>query len=533
MSPRVSADRRSGDALTVERLYVVGSNGPRYDSAVEDNVPHAERLRSALFRVDAPVIVLWGWPGTGKRRFLRWLQAFEPTRCRSLSPTEVASLQSQRQSIVDPEVRYLLVDSLSVEDLLRGCRHLRPQQSLVVQANRWVRVPGLDVGVVGPAEWLLTTDEAEKHWRQLATGGSWRRAYSQTFGWLRPLELLATAAGAEAPTRLSSFFDKEVLDLLPAVEVEALTRSVLVDAEGAEPGSELAAEKLAQERALGLNELPLPPAFLTHLEELSRGARRRRRPDAPSAVSSTALESIGFGLSFLGPPLLTRFDADGNRSPVHVSLRRAVHLLAFLSLSDNRSASREEILEVVWERETDNQVRANFHPTVSWLRRALRLEDGRPVVLHEQGVYRLNPELYWDLDTDRFSRALADREPQIERLESARRLYRGRFLTGLEGTWIEEQREVWQQAYGELLRAQASCQLEAQLWTEAEDSFRRLLQIDPMQEDVYLSIMRIYARRGRRDLVRRQYDRLCQLLLRELGAEPMASTVAGYQDLMS
>jgi len=45
--------------------------------------------------------------------------------------------------------------------------------------------------------------------------------------------------------------------------------------------------------------------------------------------------------------------------------------------------------------------------------------------------------------------------------------------------------------------------------------------------------MRIYARQGRRDLVRRQYERLTSLLREDLGVEPLAETTDAYQRLMA
>ena len=45
--------------------------------------------------------------------------------------------------------------------------------------------------------------------------------------------------------------------------------------------------------------------------------------------------------------------------------------------------------------------------------------------------------------------------------------------------------------------------------------------------------MRLYSREGRRDLVRRQYDRLASLLLDELGVEPLPDTTREYHQLMA
>ena len=64
------------------------------------------------------------------------------------------------------------------------------------------------------------------------------------------------------------------------------------------------------------------------------------------------------------------------------------------------------------------------------------------------------------------------------------------------------------------------------------DAYRSVLLEDPLQERVHLAVMRLYASQGRRDLVRRQYDRLCTLLLEELGVEPMPQTTREYHRLM-
>ena len=68
---------------------------------------------------------------------------------------------------------------------------------------------------------------------------------------------------------------------------------------------------------------------------------------------------------------------------------------------------------------------------------------------------------------------------------------------------------------------------------EAMDALRAVLIHDPLQERVHLALMQVYARQGRRDLVRRQYDRLAELLARELTIEPMEETIEAYHRLMA
>ena len=108
-----------------------------------------------------------------------------------------------------------------------------------------------------------------------------------------------------------------------------------------------------------------------------------------------------------------------------------------------------------------------------------------------------------------------------------------RRLQGYDDAWITTRREQLQRLYLNLLRELGGLYSDLDRLVDAEDAYRSLLAEDPLQEAVYVSIMRIYSRRGRRDLVRRQYERLCSILLEELGVEPMPATSDEYHQLMS
>ena len=54
----------------------------------------------------------------------------------------------------------------------------------------------------------------------------------------------------------------------------------------------------------------------------------------------------------------------------------------------------------------------------------------------------------------------------------------------------------------------------------------RLLALDPLQEVVHRTVMRLQAAQGRRDAALRQYQTCVELLQHELGVEPEAETKA-------
>ena len=111
-------------------------------------------------------------------------------------------------------------------------------------------------------------------------------------------------------------------------------------------------------------------------------------------------------------------------------------------------------------------------------------------------------------------------------------LYRGDFLAGIAAgdqtfeDWLRDERdrlsELAFDVYGKLL----AHQWKAGLLTKAVDSTRRLLAIDPLQEDAHQVLMRLYIAQGRLDRARREYDTCARMLRREFGVEPQPETKA-------
>ena len=250
-------------------------------------------------------------------------------------------------------------------------------------------------------------------------------------------------------------------------------------------------------------------------------------------------------LGLLGSPVARQRDEEGERE-LDWRLRRSFQVLAFLASSPGLQAGREELVEAVWPTEGERTIERNFHPTLSHLRRALEggsKEKDRPApLLFRNGVYRLNPEVVWEIDALELVRLmeegkeLAGRgqlETAVECLQRAWKLYRGPFLQGHYEGWVTARREEYQRLYLELLRNLGELYLRLERNAEALDAYRAALLEDPLQERIHVAVMQLYAQQGRRDLVRRQYDNLCRVLLDELGVAPEPDTTREYHRLMA
>jgi len=293
------------------------------------------------------------------------------------------------------------------------------------------------------------------------------------------------------------------------------------------------------------------PRLLAAALERERSRRRpaRARVAPPLPAQAVAEASAGsrpvYVLGLLGSPIARMRDEDGERE-LDCRLRRSFQVLAFLASSPNLQAGREVVIEAVWPNEGEQTIERNFHPTLSHLRRALeggrKGKDQPAPLLFRNGVYRLNPEVTWEIDVIEFSRfaeqgreaAGRDQmEAAAEAWGQAWKLYRGPFLQGHYEGWVASRREEYQRLYLELLRELGDLYVRLARNDDAMDAYRTVLVEDPLQERIHLAVMRLYAAQGRRDLVRRQYDNLCRILFEELGVAPLPETTREYHRLMA
>ncbi|HEX6202126.1 MAG TPA: bacterial transcriptional activator domain-containing protein, partial [Thermoanaerobaculia bacterium] len=156
-------------------------------------------------------------------------------------------------------------------------------------------------------------------------------------------------------------------------------------------------------------------------------------------------------------------------------------------------------------------------------------------------VYRLNPRLVWHVDAVEMARAVDEGarrlaegqpEPAAEAWSAAWRLYGGPLLAGWDAPWVLERRDELVRRYLEMLAGLGDVRERLGRLAEAVDAYRAALAAEPHQERTHQALMRLYARLGRRDHVRRQYERLAAMLAED-GLEPADETTAVYQRSMA
>ena len=160
-----------------------------------------------------------------------------------------------------------------------------------------------------------------------------------------------------------------------------------------------------------------------------------------------------------------------------------------------------------------------------------------PEILIDEGdSIRLNPTVVW-VDTEHFDR-LVDR-PSIHMTREATELYPGNLLEGYSSgsvefdDWIAERRlHYWRGAvgvFGRLLNAQ----IKAFWWDSAVETASRLLALDPTQEVVHRTLMRLQLEQGRADAALRRYQECADILKREFGRQPSPETERVHEEIQA
>jgi two-component SAPR family response regulator len=224
-------------------------------------------------------------------------------------------------------------------------------------------------------------------------------------------------------------------------------------------------------------------------------------------------------ISLLGD--VSAVDYRGNA--LSIGSRRTQALVVYLAMKIGGAPSRAEIGRLLFD---DANAELEVNELVRDLRYALRFLPGDVLIVDGETI-RFNREVV-DVDVQRFNDLIS--APSLNSTRKAADIYRGDLLAGFTtgipafDAWIEGRRLTFRRAataiFGNLLTAL----IRAGWWEEATDAAGRLLSIDPSQETVHRTLMRLQLEQGRPDAALRRYEECALVLQRELGRGPDAET---------
>jgi DNA-binding SARP family transcriptional activator len=202
---------------------------------------------------------------------------------------------------------------------------------------------------------------------------------------------------------------------------------------------------------------------------------------------------------------------------------------------------RDQLMDAFWPEAAPAAARNSLNVAVHGLRRAFRASAEVPVVVLEDGSYRLGPQLRLWLDVDEFERHVAggrrldaagDPGGAAAEYERALALYQGDFLADDPyEDWPVMTREHLLLNYLDVLDRLGGRYFDRGQYGACVALCRLLVQRDPCREGGHRRLMRCVARQGQPHLALRQYQACADALDRELGVDPDPATVALAQQI--
>lgn len=234
--------------------------------------------------------------------------------------------------------------------------------------------------------------------------------------------------------------------------------------------------------------------------------------------------------------LLGRFSLaidGGEPCVVPIASARRRGLLAYLSLQQGFTETRERLADLLWGDRLDKQARQSLRQCLVSLRKDLG-EIADDLLIVERDTIGLKPER---LSVDARDFLALSASGKSEDRAQARDLYRGPFLEGIDldvepfRDWVEAERGRLAAAAARLFENHALEQDRLGQGAGALRAAERLVALDPAQESAQRLLLQLRARHGSRDAALAQADTLRASLRRELDAEPEPETRTLIEDI--
>jgi CheY-like chemotaxis protein len=231
--------------------------------------------------------------------------------------------------------------------------------------------------------------------------------------------------------------------------------------------------------------------------------------------------------------LLGEFSAvDYRGDALSIGNRRTQALVVYLALKIGGRTSLTELAALLFgDPGAEGQVREvirDLHYALRYLPHDILVDDGTAVRFNRATV---------EVDARKFEELIA--APSMNSIRAAVEIYRGnlleQFSTGIRpfDEWLAERRlTYWRAAlaiFGNLL----TTQVRAGWWEEAVETAGRLLSLDPSQEVVHRTLMRLQLDQGRADSALRRYEECRDVLRREYHREPSEETERLHREILT
>ncbi len=215
----------------------------------------------------------------------------------------------------------------------------------------------------------------------------------------------------------------------------------------------------------------------------------------------------------------------GENQFVTLPTQKCTLLMGYLAFKKNTPLDRTSVASMIWPDHNESRARRNLNTEIWRLRKyldpALRT-DSRTI------TFSSNHNIF--IDVDLFEQVNAG--SSIPELEDAISLYLGGFMSGYFEDWILVKREYYADRLVQYLDRCAAHYQDAHDVRKAVACVRRILLLDPVNEECHRRLMRLYVMIEDYYSALHQYRECVDILERELGVRPMPETRALHDQIL-
>jgi len=234
--------------------------------------------------------------------------------------------------------------------------------------------------------------------------------------------------------------------------------------------------------------------------------------------------------------LFNGFKISAGGSPeVHLKLRSPKTEELFAYLVCKGTASRDEIIEVLWPALDSMKASNNLNTHLYYIRRALGAAQSHAVIQISRNEVSIDKQaLHCDMhEFDKLSKAFQQADAwHPSWLAKAEALYAGPLLKGRDYYWAGELARYYEQAYVAMLYAASRHGIASRRYDEAFRLYAEIIQRDVLREDIYYEMIQLYIETGRKADAIRTYQQLAGMMAKELGTTPDSSVTKLVHDLV-
>ena len=220
-------------------------------------------------------------------------------------------------------------------------------------------------------------------------------------------------------------------------------------------------------------------------------------------------------------------------------------LLAYLLLQRHKVHSREILADMFWGEHSQQKARGSLNTALWKLKKALEPEGipaGTYLKNSHSGEIGFNKDSQYWLDVEIFERGINQiltlpfqtiEESHLVDLNKVLGLYKGDLLEGLYEDWALRERERLRALYLRSLIYLLQFYDFHRAYEKAISYGQRILDLDPLREEIHREMIRLYWENGQRAMAARQYE-ICRTTLdKELGITPMEDTQRLYTQILT